>query len=120
ARLRVLAAPEVGWALASRAAATGTYFAMLFVLALYLQQGLNRSPLYSGLALLSWVAAFGIGGPLLRRLPPLLGRQAAVAGSLLMAAAFAGIALGVAAGGTTGAWLITLLGVGGFGFGLAT
>lgn len=39
--LRVLARPVVAWTLAALAAATGTYFAMLFVLALYLQQGLR-------------------------------------------------------------------------------
>jgi MFS family permease len=118
--LRVLARPEVGWALGSRAAAAGTYFALLFVIAVYLQQGLGNSPLDSGLALVSWVAAFGLGGPLLRRLPEPLGRRAAVIGSLLMAAAYTGIALGVGSGHATGAWLTTLLGVGGFGFGLAT
>jgi len=33
---------------------------MLFVLAQYLQQGLGRSATYSGLVLVSWVAAFGV------------------------------------------------------------
>ena len=58
--LRLVARPEVGWALGSRAAATAAYFALLFVIALYLQQGLGMSPLYSGCALVSWVSAFGL------------------------------------------------------------
>jgi hypothetical protein len=40
---------------------------VLFTLALYLQQGLGKSPACSGLALVSWVAAFGIPGPVLAR-----------------------------------------------------
>jgi hypothetical protein len=32
------------------------------VLAVHLQQGLGRSPLYCGPALVSWVAAFGAAG----------------------------------------------------------
>jgi MFS family permease len=118
--LGLLARPEVGWALGSRAAAAGTYFGLLFVIAMYLQQGLGVAPLFSGLALVSWVAAFGVGGALLRRLPEAVGRGAAVLGALLMTAAYAGIAVCVGSGLATGAWLILLLGVGGFGFGLTT
>jgi len=58
----LLARPAVGWGLAAQAACTATYFAVLFTLALYLQQGLGKSAAYSGLALVSWVAAFGITG----------------------------------------------------------
>ena len=36
----------------------------------YLQQGLGRSATYSGLVLVSWVAAFGIAAPVTRRLRP--------------------------------------------------
>jgi predicted MFS family arabinose efflux permease len=118
--LDLLARPEVAWALTSRAAACSTYFALLFVMAVYLQQGLGKSPLYSGLALVSWVAAFGLGGPVLRRLSQPVARQAPVLGSLLMAVAFFAIAVALLAGHTTGVWLVALLGLGGFGFGLAT
>ena len=58
----VLAGPTVGWALITLTTATGTYYALLFTLAQYLQQGLGRSPLVSGLTLLPWVAAFGLAG----------------------------------------------------------
>src|SRR5271166_5840292 len=50
------------WALLTLLAATGTYYALLFTLAQYLQQGLGDSPLVSGLALVPWVAAFGLAG----------------------------------------------------------
>src|SRR5205823_3684039 len=80
-------------------------------------QGLARSPLYSGLALVAWVAAFGVGGPVLRRLPERVRQRAAGAGSLGMAAAFAGLAGG---GSSSTVWLVVLLAVGGLGFGFAT
>jgi predicted MFS family arabinose efflux permease len=83
---RLLARPAVGWGLASQAAGTATYFAVLFTLALYLQQGLGKSAAYSGLALVSWVAAFGVPGPVLGRFPGRVRALAAPAGSLLLAA----------------------------------
>jgi len=81
----LLARRAVGWGLASQAAGTATYFAVLFTLALYLQQGLGRSAAYSGLALVSWVAAFGIPGPVLGRLCGRARALAAPAGSLIIA-----------------------------------
>jgi MFS family permease len=86
---RLLARPAISWGLAAQTAATGTYFAMLFTLALYLQQGLGKSAAYSGAALLSWVAAFGVPGPVLGRLPARARALAAPAGSVLLAAGFA-------------------------------
>lgn len=105
--------------LASQAACTATYFAVLFTLALYLQQGLGKSAAYSGLALVSWVAAFGIPGPVLGRLPGRARALAAPAGSLILAAGFAGLAACLLAGNTSGIVLITLLGVAGLGLGIA-
>jgi MFS family permease len=116
---RLLARPAVGWGLASQAACTATYFAVLFTLALYLQQGLGKSAAYSGLALVSWVAAFGIPGPVLGRFPGRVRALAAPAGSLLLAAGFAGLAASLLAGDTGGVTLVTLLGVAGLGLGIA-
>jgi MFS family permease len=65
--LHALAPRPVAFGLAAVAAATATYYALLFTLALYLQQGLGRSPLVSGLTLVSWVAAFGLAGQIVRR-----------------------------------------------------
>ena len=52
----------VALGLIALAAATSTYFALLFTLAQYEQQGLGRSPVASGLMLVPWVAAFGLAG----------------------------------------------------------
>ena len=116
---RLLARPAVGWGLASQAACTATYFAVLFTLALYLQQGLDKSAAYSGLALVSWVAAFGIPGPVLGRFPGRVRALAAPAGSLLLAAGLAGLAASLLVGDTGGITLVTLLGVAGLGLGIA-
>lgn len=59
----------VAWALAALLIATGTYYALLFTLAQYLQNGLGKSALVLGLTLVPWVAAFGVAGQLVRRLP---------------------------------------------------
>jgi hypothetical protein len=63
--------------------ATGTYFALLFTLAQYVQRGLGHSALVSGLTLVPWVAAFGIGGQLVRRRPA---RSMSPCGYVLLAA----------------------------------
>jgi MFS family permease len=113
----LIARPAIGWGLASQALATATYFAVLFTLALYLQQGLGKSAAYSGLALVSWVAAFGIPGPALGRFPARVRALAGPAGALLLAAGFAGLGASLYAGDTSGALLMTLLGVAGLGLG---
>ncbi|HEX3778914.1 MAG TPA: MFS transporter [Pseudonocardiaceae bacterium] len=117
--LHILGGRALPWGLASQAAATGTYYTMLFTLALYLQQGLGRSPLYSGLALVSWVAAFGVAGPVLSRLPTERVPRFAPFGCLLLALAYLAIGLATATGRGSGALLIVLLGFGGLGLGLA-
>lgn len=116
---RLLARRAVGWGLASQSACTATYFAVLFTLALYLQQGLGKSAAYSGLALVSWVAAFGVPGPVLGRFPGRVRALAAPTGSLILAAGFAGLAVSLLAGDTNGVTLMTLLGVAGLGLGTA-
>lgn len=115
--LRLVTRPAIAWGLAAQAAVSGTYFAVLFVLALYLQRGLGESPTYSGLALVPWVAAFGVAGPVLGRLPAGIRRLGAPVGSLMLAAAYAAIAAGLVANVTAGAPLIALLGLGGLSFG---
>jgi EmrB/QacA subfamily drug resistance transporter len=117
-QLRLFRSAAVSWGLTAQAAATVTYASLLFVLALYLQQGLGRSPLYSGLTLLSWVAGFGLSGPLLRALPERVTRQAATAGFALLALAFLGIALERLVSPPAGLPLVVLLGIGGLGMGV--
>lgn len=116
--LDVLARARVVWGLLAHALATATYLSMLFVLALYLQQGLGRSPLFSGLALVSWVAAFGIAGPLLPRIPRRVLRYVPVAGYLILGAGYLAISVGPSPDRYGGAVLIAMLGVGGFGLGI--
>jgi hypothetical protein len=116
--VHVVAAPAVAWALLTLLAATGTYYALLFTLAQYLQQGLGRSPLVSGLTLVPWVAAFGLAGQLVRRLPPHVTRVAPIAGCLLLSLAYAAISALLLAGQQGELWLIVLLGLGGLGLGI--
>lgn len=99
-------------------AATGTYYALLFTLAQYLQQGLGDSALVSGLTLVPWVAAFGVAGQIVRSLPSGLLRRAPAAGCLLLAAAYAAISAVLFAGLHDEALLIVLLGAGGLGLGI--
>ena len=110
--------PAVSWGLTSAGLALGTYFAMLFVLALYLQEGLGRTPLYSGLALVSWVAAFGISGQILKRLGSRKLPHLPAIGFLILAATYLSISATLALDLSGQAILITLLGFGGLGFGL--
>ncbi|MFJ3231613.1 MFS transporter [Streptomyces sp. NPDC086787] len=111
----LLARRPVALALVSQAATRAGYFALLFVLALYLQQGLGKSAVYAGLVPIAWVATFALVGPILGRSGPLGRRLAAPTGSLLMAIAFAAMAAGAQSTG----WLIVLLGIGGVGYGAA-
>jgi predicted MFS family arabinose efflux permease len=115
--LHVLRSPAVSWGLTAHGAGTMTYFSLLFVLAVYLQDGLGKSPLFSGLALVLWVAAFGIAGPLLPRLPERLAPLVPVAGCLILAAAYVALSAGVLADVAGGPLLVVLLGLGGFGLG---
>jgi MFS family permease len=116
--VQVLARPAIGWALLTLAAATGTYYALLFILAQYLQQGLGDSPLVSGLVLVPWVAAFGLAGQLVRRLPPRMAPLTPGAGCLLLAAAYSAISIMLFTGHHVQALLVVLLGVGGLGLGI--
>ncbi|MCQ4085176.1 MFS transporter [Streptomyces sp. RB6PN25] len=116
--LALLTRRPVALALISQAATVATYFGLLFVLALYLQQGLGKSAAFSGLSLVSWVAAFGVSGPLLGRGGLRAKRLAAPIGRVVLAAGFAGMAGALTLGlADNDALLIILLGVGGLGYG---
>jgi hypothetical protein len=96
-----------------------TYFALLFVLALYLQRGLGAGPAHSGLAMVCWVAAFGLGGPLLPHVRPRFRALAPVAGCLILALGYTTVWVYLLAGGRTGPLLFLLLGIGGLGLGIS-
>jgi MFS family permease len=109
--VRALRPPPVLLSLLALMTATGTYFALLFTLAQYVQRGLGHSALVSGLTLVPWVAAFGLGGQVVRRRPA---RSLSACGYLLLTAAY--LAIGVLRPG--GALFVVLLGCGGLGLGI--
>jgi MFS family permease len=116
--LGVIARPTVSWSLVALLTATGTYYALLFTLAQYLQQGLGRSPLVSGLTLVPWVAAFGIAGQVVRRLPERVRPIVPSAGCALLAAAYVAISAALFGDRHGEALLLVVLAAGGLGLGI--
>jgi len=114
----VLARPTISWALVTLMIATGTYYALLFTVAQHLQLGRGYSPAVSGLTLVPWVAAFGLAGQFVRRLPAGAARRAPVFGCLLLSAAYLAIAVTTLSGHHSLPLLVTLLGIGGLGLGV--
>jgi predicted MFS family arabinose efflux permease len=115
--IAVVSRPRVLLGLISLAAPTATYFALLFTLAQYFQQGLGRSPLASGLILVPWVAAFGLAGQITGRLPGRLAPIVPVAGCVLLAAAYLAIGVALLTGHHGNLLLVALLACGGLGLG---
>jgi EmrB/QacA subfamily drug resistance transporter len=116
--VQMIARPAIRWGLVTLLAATGTYYALLFTLAQYLQQGLADSPLVSGLTLVPWVAAFGLASQLVRRLPPRMMPLAPGAGCMLLTASYVAISTALFTGHHGEALLVPLLGIGGLGLGV--
>jgi MFS family permease len=116
--LAVIARPAVSWSLVALLLATGTYYALLFTLAQYLQQGLGRSPFLSGLTLVPWVAAFGAAGQLVRRLPERARPIAPSAGCALLAAAYVAISVALFGDRHGEGLLLVILAAGGLGLGV--
>jgi MFS family permease len=118
--MSLVARRPVALALLSQAMTVACYFALLFTLALFLQQALGRSPLVSGLSLVSWVAAFGVAGPVLSRRSARARQLAAPLGRIVLAAAFGCVATAMAIGlADNQVLLVVLLGLGGLGYGSA-
>ena len=59
----------VFWGLLSQLLIASTHFAVLFVMSLHLRRQLRWSPTAASFELLPWVAAFGVGGWVMARLP---------------------------------------------------
>ena len=116
--LGVIARPTVSWSLVALLAATGTYYALLFTLAQYLQQGLGRSPFLSGLTLVPWVVAFGAAGQLVRRVPERARPLVPSAGCALLAAAYVAISAALLGDRHGEALLLVVLAAGGLGLGI--
>jgi hypothetical protein len=114
----VLSNRHVRAGLLAHGCTSGSYFALLFVLALYLQDGLHKGPAYSGFAMVVWVAAFGLAGPVLPRLRK-GSRWMPVVGCLVLGVGYALVLTYLVLGGTSGPLLFALLGVGGLGLGIS-
>lgn len=114
---RIISRPPVLLGLLALLLATGTYYALLFSLAQYLQQGLGRSALASGLILIPWVAAFGLAGQITRRLPDRTAPILPFAGYLLLAIAYLAISITLFTGQPGDLLLLVLLALGGLGLG---
>jgi hypothetical protein len=115
---QVLSNASVRAGLLAHACTTGTYFALLFVLALYLQDGLGKGPAYSGFAMVIWVAAFGLAGPVIPKLRRGV-QWMPVIGCLVLAAGYVAVLGYLVLGGRTGPLLFALLGIGGLGLGIS-
>jgi hypothetical protein len=116
---QVLRSSAVRAGLLAHGVTTAGYFALLLVLALYLQQGLGNGPAYSGFAMVVWVAAFGLAGPILPRLPERFGWMPVIGCGLLVVGYLAVLAY-LQLGGRTGPLLFALLGIGGLGLGFSS
>lgn len=115
---QVLSNPSVRAGLLAHGCTSGSYFALLFVLALYLQDGLHKGPAYSGFAMVIWVAAFGLAGPILPKLRRGV-RWMPVIGCLVLTVGYLAVLAYLLLGGTTGTLLFVLLGIGGLGLGIS-
>ncbi|MFF9086615.1 MFS transporter [Streptomyces sp. NPDC014991] len=116
----VVREPAVRWLLAAHGVTTMTYFALLFVLAVYLQDGLGHGPAYAGLAMVSWVAAFGLAGPLLAAVPERHRPAMPALGCLILAAGYTAVWCYLVTGHRSGPVLFLLLGIGGLGLGISS
>lgn len=114
----VLAEPAVSLGILVMAGATGTYYALLFTLAQYLQQGAGHSALYSGLMVVPWVAAFGVSGQVNRRLRDEWAARMPAVGCLALAAVYLAISADLLLGDHPEVRLAGLLAVGGFALGV--
>lgn len=115
--LGILSGRPVVFGLTTHIVTTVTYVSLLLTLALYLQDGLGKTALYSGMALISWVLAFGVAGPLLPRVPEHLTRYIPATGCLILTGAYLALGAQLVAGIHHDVLLFTTLGVGGFGLG---
>jgi MFS family permease len=109
--------PPILLGLLALLAAIATYYALLFTLAQFFQQGLHRSAFSSGLILVPWVAAFGIAGQITRRLPQRTGPILPTASYALLAAVYLTLAAALLVGQPPDGLLAVLFGLGGLGLG---
>jgi MFS family permease len=112
--LRLFTIAGVSAGLIAMALTRVVYFSLLFVIAVYLQGGLHQTALQSGLALLSWLVAYGVSGAVYPAVPKRFSRLIAPIGCLVVAICF--VALAPLHG--TGVTFYALLGLAGLAFGM--
>ncbi|MEU6587219.1 MFS transporter [Nocardia sp. NPDC046763] len=115
--MSVVTRPSIAWGLLSQSLMTATYYALLFTLAQYLQHGLGRSALFSGLILIPWVVAFGVPGRLLPHVPGDRQRMVPHLGCLVVVLAYLGLSAMLFADSRSPGLMVALLAVGGLGLG---
>lgn len=115
--LAVIRRPPVALGLYTQATVTATYYALLFTMAQYLQQGLGYSAVISGLTLVPWVVAFGVPGRLLGRISPRSQRHMPWLGCAILGLAYALLAAAMLTGTRPAGLLLVLLALGGLGLG---
>jgi MFS family permease len=115
--LTVIRRPPIAQGLFAQATVTATYYALLFTMAQYLQQGLGYSAVISGLTLVPWVVAFGVPGWLLGRISPRSQRHMPWLGCAILGLAYALLAVTMLSGTRPVGLLLVLLALGGFGLG---
>ncbi|MFJ4654261.1 MFS transporter [Nocardia sp. NPDC088792] len=115
--MALIARPAIAWGLSAQALMTATYYALLFTLAQYLQHGLGRGALFSGLVLIPWVLAFGLPGRLLHRVPGRRQHLVSGLGCAIVAFAYTALAVTLFSGLLSTPVMLILLALGGFGLG---
>jgi len=116
--LALLRRPTVYFGVLALLVTSGTYYALLFTLAQYLQRGAGRSALFSGLILVPWVAAFGLAAHLMRLATPPLAPRLPLIGCIVLALAYAALGVSLTFAPGADALLAALLALGGLGLGL--
>jgi MFS family permease len=114
----VLRTPAIGWGTAANFAAVTTCFALLLVIAVYLQSGHHYTALESGLALTLWVAAFGAGGPIVSRMSAKRTRTVLVGGYFLLSSSYLLLGAYLMLFGHNYIAVTVILGLAGLGLGL--
>lgn len=116
--VQVLRWRPIRWAIVANIAGGATYFAALFVVALYLQRGLGVSALESGITFILWVCTFGVGGPIVAKVSAKAARRLVFVGYLVLATGYSLTALSIHLWGHNVILLAGTLGVAGLGLGL--
>jgi MFS family permease len=115
--LAVVRRLPVALGLYAQATVTATYYALLFTIAQYLQQGLGYSAVISGLTLVPWVVAFSVPGRLLARISPRSQRQMPWLGCAILGLVYAVLAAAMLTGTRPVVLMLVLLALGGLGLG---